>query len=156
MTAEPINEIARAIQLALGPAFLLTAIAGLLNVMAGRLSRIIDRGRVLASEMGDTGSFARESLNLELSSLERRRYLTSVAITGSTIAALLICLVIGSLFLEAMLNAPLNWMIGALFTAATAALVLSLAFFLREVHLATRTIRIPKPGSNDYQIGPTN
>ena len=149
MTSEPINEIARAIQLALGPAFLLTAIAGLLNVMAGRLSRIIDRGRVLVTETVSTNSFARESLGLELGNLERRRYLTSVAITGSTIAALLICLVIASLFLEAMLNAPLNWFIGALFTAATVALVLSLAFFLREVHLATRTLRIPKPGSND-------
>jgi len=35
------NDIARAIQLALAPVFLLTGIAGMLNAMAGRLSRII-------------------------------------------------------------------------------------------------------------------
>ena len=149
MTPEPVNDIAQAIQLALGPAFLLTGIAGLLNVMAGRLSRIIDRGRVLAGGDGAMGKVPRDSLNLELRELERRRYLTSVAITACTIAALLVCVVIASLFLEAMLRAPLNWLVGALFTAATAALVLGLAFFLREVHLATQTIRIPKPEPDD-------
>jgi hypothetical protein len=41
------DDVARAIQLALAPVFLLTGIAGLLNVMAGRLARIIDRGRYL-------------------------------------------------------------------------------------------------------------
>ncbi|MGW8368808.1 MAG: DUF2721 domain-containing protein [Gammaproteobacteria bacterium] len=144
MTPEPINEIARAIQLALGPAFLLTGTAGLLNVMAGRLSRIIDRGRVLAEDR-TIGNIDRDAVNLELRDLERRRYLTSVAITACTIAALLVCMVIASLFLEAMLLAPLNGFIGVLFTAATVALVVGLAFFLREVHLATQTIRIPKP-----------
>jgi len=146
---EPINEIARAIQLALGPAFLLTAIAGLLNVMAGRLSRIIDRGRVLVAQQESASKLVRDSVNLELGDLERRRYLTSAAITGCTIAALLICMVIASLFLEAMLDARLNWFIGALFTAATVALVLSLAFFLREVHLAMQTIKIPIPGRDE-------
>ena len=38
-----INDVPQAIQLALGPVFLLTGIAGTLNVMAGRLARIIDR-----------------------------------------------------------------------------------------------------------------
>ena len=41
------NDVAHAIQLALAPVFLLTGIAGILNVMAGRLARIIDRGRHL-------------------------------------------------------------------------------------------------------------
>ena len=47
LTPDSSNDIASVIQLALAPAFLLTGIAGMLNVMAGRLSRIIDRGRVV-------------------------------------------------------------------------------------------------------------
>ena len=43
-----ISDLAQAIQLALTPVFLLTGIAGMLNVMTGRLSRIIDRGRHVA------------------------------------------------------------------------------------------------------------
>jgi hypothetical protein len=48
-----------------------------------------------------------------------------------------VCTVIASLFLEAMFSAPLGGMIGALFTGAMLALVIGLAFFMREVHLVT-------------------
>jgi hypothetical protein len=145
MIPDHINDIATAIQLALAPVFLLTAIAGMLGVMAGRLSRIIDRGRFLtegghASLLPDT-AVAEEELHI----LEKRRHYTSVAITAFTIAALLVCLVITTLFLEVMFSAPLQWAIGLLFSTATLVLVIGLTFFLREVHLATTTIRIRKP-----------
>lgn len=133
-----INDVPQAIQLALGPAFLLTGIAGLLNVMAGRLARIIDRGRQL-SEGG--GAPLAEPQQRELASLDLRRHLASAAITGCTLAALLVCMVIASLFLEVFLDAPLRWLVGLLFTGATLALVVGLAYFLREVHLATQTVR---------------
>jgi len=132
------NDIARAIQLALAPVFLLTGIAGLLNVMAGRLARIIDRGRTLTESESGGDLSEPEHLALELQRLERRRHFTSVAITACTFSALLVCVGIPALFLEGMLDAPLNWLIGALFTAAMLALVVGLAYFLREVHLATK------------------
>ncbi|HJQ97158.1 MAG TPA: DUF2721 domain-containing protein [Candidatus Polarisedimenticolaceae bacterium] len=127
-----LKDIAGAIQLALAPVFLLTGIAGLLNVMAGRLSRIIDRGRALASVDG----VPPEALH----DLERRRHFTSVAITACTIAALLVCVVIAALFLEVMLGAPFAWLIGVLFTGTMLALVIGLSFFLREVQLSMRSV----------------
>ncbi len=130
---EPSSDVARAIQLALAPVFLLTGIAGLLNVMTGRLSRIIDRGRALTEPAAATPAACGD----ELHALERRRHITSIAITACTVAALLLCLVIVTLFVEAMLSAPLEWLVGPLFTASVLALVVGLAFFLREVHLAT-------------------
>jgi hypothetical protein len=140
---EPNSDVARAIQLALAPVFLLTGISGLLNVMTGRLSRIIDRGRRLAEE--DHGAAVEVD---ELPNLERRRHVVSVAITACTVAALLLCLVIVTLFVEALLAAPLEWLVGTLFTASVLALVVGLAFFLREVHMATRAVRIlSKSGS---------
>ena len=147
MTLPPdnINDISQAIQLALGPVFLLTGIAGLLNVMSGRLSRIIDRARVLTEGDRIVTSFNPDGLHEELLMLERRRHVTSNAITMCTIAALMVCLVIVILFFEVMLNIPLNWVIGVLFTLATLALVVGLTNFLREVHMAGTTIRIPKP-----------
>jgi hypothetical protein len=134
-----LDDVAQAIQLALAPVFLLTGIAGMLNVMAGRLSRIIDRGRTLA----DTSTGSPVERAAEQASLEQRRHLTSVAITACTIAALLVCVVIAMLFLDVLFRAPLNWLVGGLFTAAMLALVVGLAFFLREVQLAMRSIRIP-------------
>ncbi|HSB23333.1 MAG TPA: DUF2721 domain-containing protein [Burkholderiaceae bacterium] len=46
-----------------------------------------------------------------------------------------------ALFLEIVLGAPLKWLVGILFTGATLALVVGLAFFQREVHLAMATVR---------------
>jgi hypothetical protein len=133
---------ARAIQLALAPVFLLTGIAGILNVMTGRLSRIIDRGRHLTETPRDHIALPPHERVNELRSLERRRHLASVAITTCTFAALLTCLVIVFLFAEVLLGLPLKWFDGVLFTGATVALVVGLTYFLREVHLATQTVRI--------------
>lgn len=134
-----LSDLPQAIQLALGPAFLLSGIAAMLNVMTGRLARIIDRGRRLTEAEGAAPEF----VQVELHSLDRRRHLASSAITACTLAALLLCMVIAALFLEVFLDAPLRWPIGLLFLGATLALVVGLAYFLREVHLATTTIRIP-------------
>lgn len=138
-----LGDVGHAIQLALAPAFLLTGIAGLLNVMAGRLARIIDRGRNLADLVLPDGPQLSGTQVEELNSLERRRYLASAAITGCTFAALLVCTVIASLFLQVLLQLDLAWIIGLLFTVATMAMVTGLAFFLREVHMATQSVRIP-------------
>ena len=145
------SDISQVIQLALAPAFLLTGIAGLLNVMTGRLARIIDRGRFLTENPAGFDASMRSAHLAERDNLEQRRYLASVAITACTLAALLVCLVIAVLFLRAMLDAELKWVLGVLFTAATFALVVGLAYFLREVLLATKTVRIilPMKGKRD-------
>jgi hypothetical protein len=139
-----INDVPQAIQLALGPVFLLTGIAGILNVMAGRLARVIDRGRSLTETDRPLGVDLAQAIEGELRSLDRRRYLASAAITACTLAALLVCMVIAALFLEVFLAIPLKWLAGLLFTGATLTLVVGLALFLREVHLATTTVRIPR------------
>jgi hypothetical protein len=136
-----INDISNAIQLALGPVFLLTGVAGLLNVMSGRLSRIIDRGRFLTEDPQAKLSIEPNAIQRELGVLEKRRNLTSMAITMCTFSALFVCMVIVTLFLEVMVAIPFNWIIGAFFSLATLALVVGLAYFLREVHLSSRTIR---------------
>ena len=137
-----IGDLARAIQLALAPVFLLTGIAGLLGVMTGRLARIIDRGRAFAEGRVTFVSPDSMSIARERQTLEPRRHLTSVAITATTVAALLVCMVIAGLFVEVMLQAPLKWLISGLFATAMLALVVGLTFFLREVHLAMHTVRI--------------
>ena len=146
-TPDSFSDIAKAIQLSLAPVFLLTGIAGLLGVIAGRLARIIDRGRVLTEERADPLPSVQALVDLEHRNLERRRYFASVAITSSTIAALLVCMVIAALFLEAMLGPSLNGLVGILFTVAMLALIVGLIYFLREVHLAMRSVHIPVPGA---------
>ena len=136
-----LHEVGQAIQLALAPAFLLTAVAGLLNVMTGRLARIIDRGRHLTETDGLPASLPGH-VQHELRQLDRRRHLASAAITACTLTALLLCLVIIALFAEVYLRGPLRGLIMLLFMAAMLGLVVGLGQFLREVQLATTSIRI--------------
>lgn len=141
---ENISTISKAIELALGPVFLLTGIAGMLNVMSGRLSRIIDRGRSLTERNVDNQAIHQAAIDKELKTLERRRHFTSLAITSCTVSALFVCLVIITLFFEAMYNVPLDKIIGYLFILAILALVVGLGFFLREVHQSAITVRLNK------------
>lgn len=144
-----LGDLAHAIQLALAPVFLLTGIAGILNVMTGRLARIIDRGRYLTERELPPAMVASAAYRVELASLEFRRHLASSAIAASTLSALLVCVVIASLFVQVLLQVELKWVVGALFTGSTLALVVGLGYFLREVHLATKTDRIPGASAAD-------
>jgi hypothetical protein len=136
------GDVTHAIQLALAPVFLLTGIAGILNVMAGRLARIIDRGRQLTERPLPPQLHQDETLLVELQNLEHRRHLASAAITACTFSALLVCMVIAALFLEVFAQVKLGLLVSTLFIGSTLTLVIGLAYFLREVHLATQTIRI--------------
>jgi uncharacterized protein DUF2721 len=131
--------IAHAIQLAIAPVFLLTGIAGLLNVMAARLARVIDRARFLEQGWHAMDERARALARVEVGNLERRRRVCSWSINFSTVAALLICIVIVALFVEEFFQRDLKWLAGALFVAAMVALIGGLTCFLREVYLATHT-----------------
>ena len=140
------NDVSHAIQMALAPVFLLTGIAGMLNVMAGRLARIIDRGRKLTESPLPAHLAGAGAVEAELASLERRRHFAGSAITACTLSALFVCVVIAALFVEVLLQVELKWLVGVLFTFSTLALVVGLAYFLREVHMATQTVRIRAVG----------
>ncbi|NTU92690.1 MAG: DUF2721 domain-containing protein [Chlorobiaceae bacterium] len=155
-----IDEISHVIQLALAPVFLLSGIAAILNVISWRLARIVDRGRSLTEGPGRPDFPLEEPLKTEHQHLDQRRHLASSAITACTFSALLVCMVIAALFLEVLIQINFKWLIGILFTAATLMLVIGLAYFLREVHLGTRTLTIPSsplpsratPGVADEQV----
>lgn len=144
-TAPSFSDVGHVIQLALAPAFLLTGIAGMLNVMTGRLARIIDRGRYLAEQSIEVEPAIFQSYEIERDNLECRRHLASSAIAACTLSALLVCLVIAVLFVKDILGIEIKWVVSVLFISSTIALIIGLGYFLREVHLATKTVRIVLP-----------
>ena len=139
---ETMPVISHAIQLAIAPVFLLTGIASLLGVMANRLARIIDRARHVEDVWDKLDDDARKTAREELAHLERRRHLASWAINFCTSAALLVCIVIATLFADAFFTVDLKWLAGALFVAAMLAVIGGLGCFLREVYVSTHTVRI--------------
>jgi hypothetical protein len=134
--------IAHAIQLAIAPVFLLTGFAALLGVMAARLARVIDRARTLDAAWPGLDAESRTRVRAELRQLERRRHVCSWSINCCTVATLLVCLVIVSLFMEEFFATNLTWLVGGLFVAAMLFVIFGLACFLREVYLATHTTNI--------------
>ena len=140
--SESVPIIQHAIQLSVAPVFLLSGVAGLLSVMAGRLGRIIDRGRDLEQKWAMLDEKALARGNVEIPILEHRRSLASWSINFCGGAAFLVCIVIVTLFFEEFFATDLKWFAGAEFVAAMIALLGGLSCFLREIYLATYTGRI--------------
>ena len=145
---EPVAEIAHVIQLAVAPVFLLTGIAALLSVMTQRLGRVIDRARYIEERLAAISPDRLEHVHRELAGLSKRSRLASWAINFCTVAALLICIVIGTLFIEAFTQVHLRWLVGGLFLLTMIMLGTGLVMFLREVYVATHTVVTGPPGSN--------
>ena len=138
--AMTISNVANAIQLSVAPVFLLTGIGAILTVMAHRLARIVDRFRALVSS--DDESQTRKNKEMEV--LLRRSRWVHWAISLSTTAALLVCMVIAALFIGSELHLDSSRVVSLLFITAMLALISGLLCFLHEIHLATGTIEKPE------------
>lgn len=141
-----VSEIAHLIQMSTAPVFLLMGFGTLLNVLSGRLARIIDRAR--AVERSFTMEAPQRSTTAdELRLLKRRARLIYHAIKLSTASALLVCFVIAALFASSFVQFSTRLIVSGAFIAAMAASILSLSLFLREVSLAIQTFQISLPGT---------
>ena len=133
MEATHITNITHAIQLAVAPVFLLTAIATLINVLNARLGRTIDRRRLLEKMMFESAdntlrvAVLRDERGLQI----HRLHVIYWAILSAVTSALLICLVI----VGALLEFEVSRLIAVLFILAVVSMVFALVLFLREVYL---------------------
>ena len=134
-----ISDIGHMIQLAIAPVFLLTGVATKLTVLTNRLARIIDRTRVLEDRLHIA---ANDEYTEELEVLYQRSHLINYAITSSTFCGFLVCLVIAMLFLGDSTNIKLDKYIAASFVLAMFGLIFSFVFFLREIFISSRFMRM--------------
>lgn len=137
-----VRDIAIIIELAVAPVFLLAGIAGFLNVMSGRLGRIIDRARVVERRVRKLTATQESALaNKELKVLWRRVAITNWSIGLCTAAALLVCTLIASLFIGGHWKLELDSFVVFFFVVALIFLIAALLLFLKEIQLATKTLR---------------
>jgi hypothetical protein len=141
-------SITQAIQLAIAPVFLLTAVGTIINALMGRLARAVDRRRVVEDIIDTVEGERREKLLLEIELIARRTTLVMWSIGLAVFSALLVCLLIGTAFVGAFLLLDLSRTVALLFIAAVVALTLCLLLFMREVFLAAMSVHHsvwPKP-----------
>lgn len=142
MTEPQVPGIAHVIQLAVAPVFLLSGVGVTLTVLTNRLARIVDRARVLEARPDHPDETLQARLHGDLAVLSLRAKLVNRALTLCTSCALLICLVIVALFASPVLDLDLSGLIAFLFIAAMAAFIGALVYFLREIFVATASLRI--------------
>nr|WP_293882651.1 DUF2721 domain-containing protein [Sphingomonas sp.] len=140
--APAVSEIAHTIQLAVAPVFLLAGIGGFINVIAGRLNRVVDRSRLIETlhpaSSGD--EHARHVWELRL--LDRRIALASNAIFLCVASALAVCVVVTLLFVSELANLKYATSVSLLFVLAMILLAAGLVLFLIETRVAVHGIRI--------------
>jgi hypothetical protein len=137
-----VSGVAHAIQLAIAPVFLLTAVGSLLGVITNRLARVIDRARMLEAKLEAASPENAPAIRSHLKVLSRRARYINIAITACTVAALLVCAVIAILFFGSYIDFDSRTAVSLSFILAMLALMIGLLCFLQEVFLATLNLRI--------------
>lgn len=141
MPPSHVAVITRAIQLAVAPVFMLTAVGTLINAVNARLGRAVDRRRQLEERLPRLPAGEALEARAEVETIGRRIHLIYVSIAAAVSSGLLIGLLITGSFLGAFLETDLSRLVASFFILAVLALVASLLFFLREIFLAVSTPR---------------
>src|SRR5436190_4383453 len=137
-----VNTVAEIVRLALAPVFLLSGIGAFLNVLASRLSRIVDRSRDIEPLLLASRGAEHERWVSDLKVLDRRMSLISWATGLSVTSAILTCLVVVLLFSANLVSTPLGREIAWLFIASMAAIGAGFGVFLIETTIAARAVRV--------------
>jgi Protein of unknown function (DUF2721) len=134
-------DIARLVQSSVAPVFLLSGVATTLSVLTSRLARIVDRARRLEEQLASHPGSASQ-LQADLGVLARRANYINTAISLCAIAALMVALVVVSLFANAFFGSELASVIALLFVGAMVCLSAAFITFFIEVRVAIAALRI--------------
>jgi hypothetical protein len=140
---QDISSVSATIQLSIAPVFLLVAIGSFLNVMTQRLGRVVDRARAVEEAFErEADEKKRADERRELRALDKRIRYANWSIALSAFAALVVAIDVALLFAGAMSGIKLMTAAAILFIVAIIGLIGGLGFFLAEITVATRSLRV--------------
>lgn len=135
-----VSTIAHIVQLAVAPVFLLTGLGALLSVLTTRMSRIVDRGHIISKYIEEG---IKESVHTEeINSLNKRLGLVHKAILSCSCSALIVCLVVATIFIGSYMKFHTGGIVAILFTLAMVFLIIAILFFIIEVSESIRSVRL--------------
>lgn len=137
-----LSTVAETIQVAIAPVFLLAGLGAILNVMVGRLARIVDRSRQLEVLHVSTTGVERQRHIQELRLIDGRIRTINTAVYLNVMAAIAICLVVAMLFVAELGNFQIGQVIAVAFIISMLLLTGGLICFLIEIHMSVRAIRV--------------
>lgn len=147
------GAIAQTIQLSVTPVFLLVATGSLLNVLTGRLSRVVDRSRALMERSAATEGDEHARVVAELRWADRRMGVINNSIGSAVACGIVVCLLVTLLFTQAFTGINLGVAASWAFALAMLLLLVSLVLFFVEVRMAIRAIQVPMDLLEIEEIG---
>lgn len=136
--------VAHTIQLALAPVFVLVALGNIMNLLSGRLGRIVDRSRALQEIYAATHGAAHVAAVREMRVVDQRIMLINRAMLLLVLSAIAIGVTAALLFIADFSTAiDLQPIAAGVFILAIALLLWALLLFVHETRLATAALRIP-------------
>lgn len=143
----PLTNLIPTLQLAIGPAILISGVGLILLSMTNRFGRVIDRSRQLTHNLQAASEAEREKVVAEVSVLWLRAKIIRAGIALAVLSALLAALLIISLFIGALL------MLGAtvpsgLFVMCMICLIGALLMFFWDINLSLKALRLEMPAED--------
>jgi hypothetical protein len=142
MQANTVSTIAQTIQLSLSPVFMLAGIGALLNVLVGRMARVVDRVRDLEKLHPAASGPDRDRYVWELRILDRRIRVINSALFLAVSSAVMTCLVVAQLFIAELIGLHIATIVALSFTAAMLLLIAALVSFIIEVRTSLLAVKV--------------
>lgn len=142
MQVATVSTIAQTIQLSLSPVFMLAGIAGLLNVLAGRMARVVDRARALEELHPRSTGPEHDRHVWELRLLDRRISIINLSLFLAVSSAIMTCTVVALLFVAELADLKFGTYLALTFSLAMILLIASLVAFIVEVRVSLNAVQI--------------
>lgn len=142
MQPNTVSTIAQTIQLSLSPVFMLTGIGALLNVLVGRMARVVDRVRDLEKLHPLSSGPDRDRYVSELRILDRRIKVINFGLFLAVSSAVMTCLVVAELFVAELIGLRIATIVALSFTAAMLLLIAALVSFIIEVRTSLLAVKV--------------
>ena len=137
-----LDNIAHTIQLAMAPAFLLTAIGAIMSLLAARLGRVVDRARWIEQNYAPKGDPRHDYQVSQLRLIDKRMKYANRALILCTISGMLVCVVIAGLFVAVLAHFAFGQAVAVAFVLAMTLLITGLGYFLYEVRISVEATRV--------------
>jgi hypothetical protein len=141
-----LTDLIPTLQLAVGPAILISSVGLILLSMTNRFGRVIDRSRQLTNELRGASEAEREKVLAELRVLWLRARIIRAGIALAVLSALLAAILIISLFMGALLTLGAAVPAG-LFVMCMVCLIGALLMFFLDINLSLRALKLEMPAA---------
>ena len=133
------SEIVPVLQISVGPVILISGVGLLLLSLTNRYGRVIDRSRFLADGLRkSTAGDGHVWKQIEI--LLGRAKLLRTSITFGVLSVLCAAVLVIGIFVGSLIHFAPTAFVVVMFTACMASLIISLAFFLRDVNTSLNAL----------------